>query len=189
VLLTPEEDIMKLQWLLPIALITAVAFAGCLGGESKEEGEPMYEVFTDSMELVGGQTGLAQASPVEIYANVPIQMDFDRIIKIQINISVEDGDDQTNPDSVGMMEFSEVVTEGEGNVTTVNGGNTPLSTQVVVEWQSGEYLGAQWNLYIPVTIEGGADTWPGPIIWRGVPDRGFGYSLEVTYEYHEEPLE
>lgn len=182
---------MKLQWLLPVALIAAVAFSGCLGGGgSNGNGDPEYEVGQDGLQLTGTQTGLAQATPVEINVNVPIQLDMDMIIKIQINITVEDGDADTNADTVGMMELTEVVTEGEGNVTTITGGTTPFAPPpVVMEWQNGEYLGSQWSLFIPVTIEAGDDTWPGPFIWSGIPDRGFSYTLDITYEYHMEPTE
>ncbi|MGA1819744.1 MAG: hypothetical protein ACMUHU_01915 [Thermoplasmatota archaeon] len=175
---------MKLLWLAPIILVAAVAFSGCLGGESKGESEPDYIVQTDGMELAGSQTGLAQATPTEVFIVVPIQLDFETVIKLQVNISVEDNDEGTNPDQVGAMELREVVTEGEANSTNVNGGNTPVTQQIVVEWKSPEYLSSNWELYIPVTLNGGEDTWPGPFIWRGVPDRGFSYSLEITYEYH-----
>jgi len=179
---------MKLLWMAPIVLVViAVAFSGCLGGESKGEKEPNYVVMTDSMDLAGTQTGLAQATPSDVFVSVPIQLDFETVIKIQVNITVDDNDANTKPDQVGTIELREVVTEGEPNATTTNGGNTPLTQQIVVEWNSPEYLSSNWELYIPVTLNGGDDTWPGPFIWRGVPDRGFSYSLQITYEYHAEP--
>ena len=180
---------MKLLWLVPIVLVAAVAFSGCLGGESKGEGEPEYNVMRDGMELAGSQTGLAQSQPADVFIAVPIQLDFETVIKLQINISVQDNDEGTNPDQVGTMELREVVTEGEANTTTVNGGNTPVTQQITIEWKAPEYLSSNWELHIPVTLHGGDDTWPGPFIWRGVPDQGFGYSLEITYEYHAEPEE
>ncbi|MGA1873211.1 MAG: hypothetical protein ACMUHY_06020 [Thermoplasmatota archaeon] len=175
--------------MIPVLLVAAVAVSGCLGGESKSEEEPEYDVQVDTLELAGTQTGLAQATPADVFVAVPITLDFDTVIKLQINISVEDDDDQTEPDNVGQIELTEVSTEGEGNATTINGGNTPVNQQVVVEWQNGEYLSARWDLYIPVTLNGGQDTWPGPFIWRGVPDNGFAYSLQITYEYHAETEE
>jgi hypothetical protein len=175
---------MKLQWLVPIVLVAAVAFSGCLGGDSKKNSDPEYTVMTDGMQLAGSQQGLAQAQPIDVFTVVPIKLDFESVIKIQINISVEDMDDQTEADAVGSIELREVVTEGEPNSTTINGGNTPVTQQITVEWQNGEYLPSQWELYIPVTLKGGQDTWPGPFIWRGVPDNGFGYSLEISYDYH-----
>jgi hypothetical protein len=182
---------MKLQWLLPVILIAAAVFAGCLGGDSKSNEEPEYEAFTSGMNLVGAQDGLSQAVPVELTALVPVTLDYERVIKIQINITIADGDPDTNPDTVGNMELRETATEGEPNATTINGGNASpgadFETSVVIEWQNGEYLNSRWEIFIPVTIDSGGDQWPGPVIWRGIPDRGFTYALDITYEYHEDP--
>ncbi|MBN1539057.1 MAG: hypothetical protein JW939_02850 [Candidatus Thermoplasmatota archaeon] len=176
---------MKLQWLVPIVLLTAVAISGCLGGDDGGDDEPDYIVKTDTMDLTGIQTGLAQATTTDVSAVVPIPLDYDTVIKLQVNISIEDNDESTEADSVGTMELRETGGEG-GNSSSVNGGNTPVRQQIVVEWQNGEYLSTQWELHIPVTLKAGEDQWPGPFIWSGVPDRGFAYSIQVTYEYHAE---
>ncbi|MBN1389291.1 MAG: hypothetical protein JXA22_01470 [Candidatus Thermoplasmatota archaeon] len=175
---------MKLQMLVPIVLLAAVAFSGCLGGGDGGDDQPEYTVMSDTMDLSGTQTGLAQATPVDIFAVVPVLLEYDTVIKMQVNISVLDNDVDTEADSVGTIELNEVVTEGEGNSTTINGGNTPVTQQLVVEWQNGEYLSSSWEIYIPVTMNAGADQWPGPFIWSGVPDRGFSYSIQITIEYH-----
>jgi hypothetical protein len=89
------------------------------------------------------------------------------------------------------MDLYEIPEEGEPNATQVNGGNaapgSDFTTTVTKEWQNGVYLSSEWELHLPVTIDAGDDQWPGPFIWRGIPDRGFSYTLDITYEYHDEP--
>ncbi|MFW3147147.1 MAG: hypothetical protein ACMUIE_10090 [Thermoplasmatota archaeon] len=175
---------MKVQLAVPIALaMVSLLIAGCLGGGGEDKKGPDMIVFNSGMELAGSQQGLAQAAPEDLYIDVPINLDFDNVIKLTINITVEDGDEGTIADTVGQMEL----TSGEGGngTVTINGGRTPLTQMAVVEWDGTEYVGTQWTLHIPVTIEGGEDTWPGPFIWRGIPDQGFRYMLEVSYDYHD----
>ncbi len=176
---------MKLQWLLPVFLASAVIFAGCLGGGGEGEKEPEYVTFSDGMQLTGSEVGLAQIEPVDLEAVVGISLSFDRVIKMQINISVEDGDPDTQVDTVGSMTLRPA--EGEGEAITINGGNTPLTQTVTIEWKpdTGEYINSTWELVIPVSIKAGEDQWPGPLIWRGIPDRGFSWTVDVNYDYHE----
>lgn len=176
---------MKYQWLIPVALmVMASAFAGCLGGGSDGGSAPEYDVKMDEMHLTGGQPGLAQAQPVDLNLVVPIGLDFDNVIKITINITVEDGDEGTEPDQVGEMILTQTGDESNNSVT-VNGGNTPVIQQMVLEWDGVEYLGTEWVLDLSVTINGGQDQWPGPFIWRGIPDQGFTYILDVSYDFHD----
>jgi len=180
---------MKLQWSLPVFLAAAVFLAGCLGGGGEDEKEPEYETFSDGMTQTGSEVGLAQIEAVELETVVGISLSFERVIKLQINISVVDGDPDTEADTVGTMTLRPIGGEGEG--IPVNGGSTPLTQSVTVEWNpdGGEYLNTTWELVIPVSIKAGPDQWPGPLIWRGIPDRGFSWTAEISYLYHEESEE
>ncbi|MFO8050819.1 MAG: hypothetical protein R6V01_03880 [Thermoplasmatota archaeon] len=172
---------MRYQWLIPVTImVLASGLAGCLGGDSDGESEPEYEVKNTGMQLTGNEQGLAQAQPVQLESEVDISLEFDNIIKLTVNVTVEDGDIDTQPDEVGEIVLS------NGNISeSVNGGNTPVDQQLVVEWDEENYLGMDWTLTLPVTIKGGEDQWPGPFIWRGVPDNGYTYTLDITYEFHD----
>lgn len=176
----------KLALLGTVALL--VFLAGCMGsGEETDDGPEMEEKKAMLAPISGVQSGLAQATPELVVANVPIILDFQKVTMIQVNITVEDGDENTNDDKVDTMTLSEetgnVSKEGQGGTA----GSSPVTSQITIEWDGTQYLSERWVLEIPVTINGGDDTWIGPLIWRGVPDRGFKYHLDVYYEYQEEP--
>jgi len=165
-----------------------VLFAGCMGSGEESKSEPEMEVKTSMMAPISGvQSGLSQAQPDTVVANVPIVLDFQQVTKIQVNITVEDGDADTNDDTVDTM----TLMEETGNVSATGSGGTagtsPVTSQIEIEWDGTTYLSERWVLEIPVTINGGDDQWIGPLIWRGIPDRGFTYTLDVYYEYHEAP--
>jgi hypothetical protein len=182
---------MKKRLVLLASIGVMVLLAGCLGGgdEEKKEEEPI--VNTQTLTLTGTQTGLAQAQPESIAVDITIPLDYENVVMIQVNISVDDNDMDTNGDQVGEMTLTEE--EEGGNYTgTANGGTTtagdPVLSQIVVEWDGTMYMSQRWVLNIPVTINAGEDTWPGPMLWVGTPDNGFRYTLEITYQYHDSEM-
>lgn len=171
--------------LVSVALLTF--FSGCLGSGGDSGGTDEPTVRGGSLNLTGSHTSLAQINPVETELAVDIPLDYDNVIKITVNITINDGDENTDPDTVGMMTLSEVDGNNSG---TANGGSaspgTPFTSSITVEWDGTNYMDKRWNLLIPVTIVAGPDQWIGPFIWRGVPDEGWTYELGINYEFHEE---
>ena len=168
---------------IAIILTVGVLFAGCLGGGGDGgEKEPVEK--TETLQFSGSQDVLAQATPVETSASATISLNFENVIELTINITVDDGDADTETDIVGKVILNETGA-GSNYTSSVNGGNTPMTKQITIKWDGTKYMGTNWLLFIPVTCNAGPDTWPGPLIWRGVPDYGFSYSLDVTYVYHE----
>lgn len=175
----------KLFVFASVALLTLLA--GCLGSDDEGGGTEEPVEMSGMLNQTGTQTGLAQIEPELIEATIPITLDFEMVTGITINISVEDNDDGTDPDQVQEI----TLTEEDGNTTgSANGGaarpGTPFTTSLSVEWDGKNYMGGRWNLVIPVSIVAGPDQWPGPLIWNGVPDRGFSYEIEIAYHYHQE---
>lgn len=176
------RDKMKAQWLVPIVLIViGASIAGCLGGDSEGGGEPQYEVKSTGMQLANNEQGLAQASPVQLPTQTQFNLEFDNVIKLTVNITVEDGDLDTDPDQVGEITLD----GGENNTATVPGGNTPVTQSITIEAEEGSYLSMNWTVSFIVTINGSPDQWPGPIIWRGIPDRGYSYVMDISYDFHD----
>ena len=52
--------------------------------------------------------------------------------------------------------------------------------------KEGEIHGDSWLINIQAVLYSGDDQWPGPVIWRGIPDEGFEIFLEIRYEYVKE---
>ncbi len=177
----------RLVLLASISVLTLLA--GCMGSGESSGGSKEPKVNSGQLNLTGTQSDLAQIEPVETEVTVEIPLDFGDVIEIMVNITVNDGEEGTDPDQVGQMTLSEI----DGNATgTANGGTaspeSPFTTSITVTWDGTEYMAQRWNLNIPVTIVAGPDQWIGPIFWRGVADRGFSYNLEITYKYHEDDV-
>ena len=170
---------MRTKVLIAVALLIAVLVSGCLGGDDKKGNEPP-EVRGGSQQVSGSGSGLAQIDPEIITSNLDIIIDQTDLISITVNVTVEDADADTNPDSVQEASFS-----SEGNLSaTGGGGTTPSAFQLTIEWDGTNYLPSSWTFTITVSCVASDDQWPGPLIWRGIPDRGFTYDLDITFEYH-----
>jgi hypothetical protein len=162
-----------------VALLIAVMLSGCLGGDDKKDPRPP-EVMGGSQQASGSGSGLAQITPEVITSSLDVNLDQTDLISITVNVTVEDGDADTNPDSVQEASFA-----SEGNLSaTGGGGTTPAAFQLKIEWDGTTYLPSSWTFTISVSCVASDDQWPGPLIWRGIPDRGFSYDLDITYEYH-----
>lgn len=177
----------RLVLLASIAILTLLA--GCMGSGESSGGSKEPKVNSGQLTLTGTQSDLAQATTVETQVTVEIPLEFGNVIEIMVNITVNDGEEGTDPDQVGQITLAEV----DGNATgTANGGSasfdTPFTTSITVKWDGTDYMAQRWNLNIPVTIAAGPDQWIGPFIWSGTPDRGFSYNLEITYQYHEDDV-
>ncbi len=170
---------MKAYVLIAAALLIAVLLSGCLGGDDKKEDKAPV-IIGGSQQVSGSGSGLAQATPEVITSTLDIIIDQTDVISITVNVTVDDGDADTNPDTVQDASFS-----SEGNLSaTGGGGTTPASFQLKIEWDGTNYLPSSWTFTITVSCVASDDQWPGPLIWRGIPDRGFSYNLDITYEYH-----
>ncbi len=170
-----------------VALIALLS--GCLGSGGGGGGEKEPVVNTGTLTLTNRPTGLAQAQPEELTNTVDINLEFANVISIMVNVTIEDGDEGTNPDQIGEIALSEV----DGNHTsTIQGGSAPPGepyfTSIVVDWDGTTYMNTQWQLSMTVSLVAGDDTWIGPFLWVGTPDNGFTYTLEITYLYHEESI-
>jgi len=184
-----RKDIKPAAVLIALT-ISIVLISGCLGSSGDEGGDGGGEVPTSSAQTqqAGSINGLAQSVPEEVQGTVTVTIDNDSPVRITFNISVEDGDANTNPDNVESI----TVTAGEGggnNTATITGGNTPLTKQHTVEWDGKEPLPTTYSFDFTVTLEASDDQWPGPLIWRGIPDRGVSILIEVNYDYLDESLE
>ncbi len=170
---------MKTHVIIAAALLVAVLLSGCLGGDDKKPDKPPV-VMGGSQQVSGSGSGLAQATTEVITSTLDVNIDQTDIISITINVTVEDGDANTNPDNVNEASFS-----SEGNMSATGGGGaTPSSFQLKIEWDGTNYLPSGWTFTMSVTCAASDDQWPGPLIWRGIPDRGFIYGLDITYQYH-----
>lgn len=170
---------MRTKVLIAAALLFAVMLSGCLGGDDKKDPGPP-EVRGGSQQVSGSGSGLAQINPEVITSTLDITIDQTDLISITVNVTVEDGDPDTNADTVEEASLS-----SEENISaTGGGGTTPASFQLKLEWDGSNYLPSGWTFTMSVSCVASDDQWPGPFIWRGIPDRGFTYNLDITYEYH-----
>ena len=174
---------LKMVALAVISLTLIVSISGCLGGGEEEEEDEEFEEMTGERNMVGTGEGLAQASPVTIEASQEISLENDMITKVTFSISVEDADEGTQKDNVEEV----MISSGENeNGTSVNGGSTPYQQTASVTWDGTNYLNSSFKLTFRVTLIASEDQPPGPgiIIWNGVPDRGFSYTVDINYTYH-----
>ena len=168
------------KWvLLMVTIVILTVFAGCLGG-GEEGGTRSPEMVTAK-----GTTGaegqvelLAQNLPESATETVTIPIPEGNITGINFIISVEDGDDGTNPDEVsGDL-------EGAGGYNnTLPSGQTPYRATVDLKAKEGQELPSSWTLTLNVVCHASDDTWPGPQLWLGTPDNGFSYNVTVNYKY------
>ncbi len=180
---------MKKAIILVASIAIMTFLAGCIGSSDDNKKEAEATVGSSSFQLTGNPTGLAQITPEKLSTTVDINLDYSNVIKISVLYSVEDGDPNTNADQVDQLALAE--TGEEGNYSgTGQGGNanpgTPVTGNITIEWDGTNYMMDRWSMDINVTIIAGEDQWIGPLIWRGVPDTGFSYTLDISYEYHEE---
>ena len=180
---------MKKGLILIASIAIMTLLAGCLGSSDDTKEEAEATVGSSSFQLNGHPTGLAQITPEELSKMVDINLDYSNVIKITVLYSIEDADENTEGDKVEPVTLEETGEEGNYNATGQGGTatpGTPITGNITIEWDGTTYMSDRWSLDIIVIIAAGEDQWIGPLIWRGVPDTGFTYTLDITYEYHEE---
>jgi hypothetical protein len=174
-----------------IALLLAmtVLITGCLGGgdDKKKNNNQEFVKATGITVVEGDVETLAQAQPETVIETVDIAIPIANLTGITLDIKVMEGvggesDEGTNPDEVsGSLDSSG---ENGGNESLQNG-QTNYQTTVAIQAGEGQSLPSSWTLTLEVVCHASNDQWPGPMIWRGVPDHGFSYNVTVTYEYLE----
>jgi hypothetical protein len=170
--------------ILGLAIVLTLGTTGCLdeggGGGGGGGGKEVAGNFT----VQGSVDALAQSSSVSASADEDISLGQGDIIEISFDISVEDGDADTDSDQVTEITISEMK-EGSSYNMTSKGGSTPYKGNLTIKWDEDTKMSGEWKVSITVECNPGPDQWPGPLIWSGVPDRGFSYTIDVTYKYTE----
>jgi len=172
--------------ILLIFVIIILFVSGCLSsGKGKEGGgELVYEWEEES--FYGEGSGVAQSQPYEFLESFPFSVNHDNITQMMINITIQDGDEGTNPDHIDRIEFGPMSNEPGVVPFEINGDDTPFEAQLVFKAKEGEIFGADWYVTVQGVLYASDDQWPGPLIWRGIPDLGFMVDMEIRYEYIKE---
>lgn len=175
---------------LVLIVMISSTIAGCLGTESgtgKEEDGP--KIVTDTFELEGQVETLAQASPNTVTEEIHFEIPHSQITRIRINVSIEDGDENTGTDRIDRIRMWRESGGDPVGAKEDNGGVTPYSTSIEFEYKGDETEVDWWIVEITATCEAGEDTWIGPFIWQGVPDHGVLFQIEADYDYVPDQME
>jgi len=174
---------------LILLLFVSTTMAGCLGteGDSKEEEGPLIE--TDTFELQGQVETLAQASPNTVSEEIHFEIPGSQFTRMRINITIEDGDDNTDIDHIDNIRMWRETGEEPTGIEQATGGDTPYSTSIEFEYKGDERGINWWIVEITAKCAAGEDTWIGPLIWQGVPDHGVFYTIEADYDCLVELIE
>jgi len=65
----------------------------------------------------------------------------------------------------------------------IGGGETPFKEQLIYDCEKDSDPGKDWALILDLDIYASDDQWPGPILWRGIPDNGFELIVDIQYSY------
>ncbi len=177
----------KAKVVIAILLVATVLIAGCLGGGDKPKEEtPEFVEAKGATGDAGNVEALAQASPEPVTTTVEIMIPLENLTEVTFVVSVEDAqgensDDQTNPDEV-----SGTITDNmdAGISQNLPQGQTPYKNPpIILKGKVGGSLPSGWTITLNVVCHASSDQWPGPLIWRGYPDHGFSYDINVTYKY------
>jgi len=168
--------------LVALSIVMLVAASGCLGGGGGSDATPMPESEQRDFSTQGTISLLAQAQPVSRTEEVHFDIgSLNTVTNITITVRVQDGDEGTNPDSVdGIRAWRENGGEPD-DIIEEGGGQTPFETSVTFSLTGDENMFNWWIVELTVTCNGGDDTWPGPLIWRGVPDNGVSYEIDAVF--------
>ena len=171
-----------------VSIIIVSAFiAGCLGSSEKTpDTDPDVVVQHDSFQMEGQVETLAQASPNTVTEEIHFEIPDDRITRIRINVSIEDGDQDTDVDHIDQIRMWRETGGEPQNIETAPGGDTPYTASIEFEYKGDENLVDWWIVEITATCAAGEDTWIGPFIWSGVPDHGVFFEIEADYDHLSE---
>jgi len=181
-------DENNLHGFMIIVMIMTIFFSGCIGSSGESRKEDSKKTFlSDAFQMGGTVEALAQTSPDTVTEEIHFLIENNHITRIRINVSIEDNDDDTWPDHIDQIRMWR---ENEGEETEIRentGGYTPYVTTNEFEYTGEEQQATWWIVEITATCVAGEDTWPGPILWSGVPDRGVSYTIEADYDYYDLP--
>lgn len=167
-----------------LSVIMLVLVSGCLGGGGGEEKDEIPSTYPGEFETEGSVLLTAQAQPVTRTEEVHFDIVETDIMDITITVSVEDGDERTNPDTVDSVRVWRETGGEPEEVKEMAGGSTPYENSVSFTMTGNENMTNWWIVELTVTCHAGEDTWPGPIIWRGVPDTGFSYHIHASFNVY-----
>ena len=173
-----------------IILIISIAFitiTGCLGSNNNSSNNGIKIIIqSETYETEGTIDTVAQASPVTTSDEIHFEIKNEKITRIRINLSIDDGDANTDPDHIDQLRmWRETGGEPQG-IEEASGGDTPYSASIEFEYTGDEDLPTWWIVEITATCNAGEDTWIGPLIWHGVTDHGVVYQIEANYDYQIE---
>lgn len=169
--------------LVSVALI--LFSSGCLDSNNDDKNkEDDLELITDDMVVTGHIDHSAQSSPNSFTEEVHFEVMAGSITRIRINVSIDDGDANTEIDVVDVIRMWRETGGDPDEVKDANGGATPYQTSIEFEYTGEETEADWWIVEISATIKGSEDQWPGPVIWRGVADTGLDYRIDADYDYY-----
>jgi len=170
---------MRIFGLIPF-IIALTMLTGCLSKENSRDEAPLKKLFGGDVVEGSFDSGDQQ--------RVDFNLTHDNITDITFRIFVEDDDPNTEPDTVTRIEVAEHDTDGEEFIDYHFILDTPTSTPYEATYSfnftNGILIDDEWQMYFYIDLGDGEDTWPGPIIYRGVRDTGFSYRVEIEYTYY-----
>lgn len=169
-----------------ISIIIILSMSGCISNSGSKEKEQELVMEWNEITLYRGGVGYAQGQPYNYQGSFPFQVNHTNVTQMIVNIRIEDGDDRTNPDYIEHIVFRPDENDVGIVPNEIDGDYTPFEAQLVYKAKEGEIHGDSWLINIQAVLYSGDDQWPGPVIWRGIPDEGFDIFLEIRYEYVKE---
>ncbi|MCU0799857.1 MAG: hypothetical protein MUC62_09345 [Candidatus Thermoplasmatota archaeon] len=159
-----------------------VSISGCTTKKNEEKTVTIGNDLIGLHEIITAEP--AQEYPYNYNNTFYVPLKFDNITQVIVNISILDGDDGTNPDIINNILFG----PEKNQPVTMSGGDTPFKGQLVYNCEKDYTPGKDWFLIIDLDTYASDDQWPGPILWRGVPDNGFELIVDIKYSYIKESV-
>ena len=164
-----------------LSILMFTLSSGCLGGGDDDAKDEELSTYPGEFQTEGSVLLTAQAQPVTRTEEIHFDIVETEIVDITITVSVEDGDEGTDPDTVDSVRVWRETGADPDEIKEMAGGSTPYENSVSFAMTGNENMTNWWIVELTVTCIAGEDTWPGPLIWRGVPDGGFRYHIHASF--------
>jgi hypothetical protein len=165
-------------------IMTLTLITGCLGSDDSGSDNDMTDRYLqDTFEMDGHLDGWAQASPETISEEVHFEVPSGSVSRIVINVTVEDGNENTGVDTVDKIRMWRETGEEPSDIKEADGGDTPYHTSIEFEYSREDDGANWWIVEVTSTLIAGEDQWIGPFIWQGVTDDGVDFHIDASIEY------
>ena len=131
-------------------------------------------------------TYLVQSVPVHSSRSLTIELSHQNITQMFLNISIIDGDANTEPDVIESVDFTSLNENNEEiDTSSIDGTDTTFDGQLSLNAGEDITYSQFCRIDIEIRMYASEDQWAGPIFWRGTPDTGYILDILIEYKYLE----